>query len=76
MSVLWTLDAESFEVQDVWFGRTLIRCVQLSLRQGVSAGQCCCGTPAVEWSGLDAECDGWVVWPHAHQVRLGWGCLG
>ncbi|KAI7844065.1 hypothetical protein COHA_002209 [Chlorella ohadii] len=25
VSVLWTLDAESFEVQDVWFGRTLIR---------------------------------------------------
>ncbi|KAL4433810.1 hypothetical protein ABPG75_000251 [Micractinium tetrahymenae] len=25
VSVLWTLDAESFEVQDTWFGRTLIR---------------------------------------------------
>ena len=30
VSVLWTLDAESFEVQDVWFGRTLIRCVDLT----------------------------------------------
>ncbi|PRW57734.1 DIS3-like exonuclease 1 [Chlorella sorokiniana] len=25
VSVLWTLDADTFEVQDVWFGRTLIR---------------------------------------------------
>lgn len=25
MSVLWELDAESLEVQEVWYGRTLIR---------------------------------------------------
>ena len=35
VSVLWTLDADSFEVQDVWFGRTLIR-------QAQAASRVCC----------------------------------
>lgn len=46
MSVLWTLDAQTFEVQDVWFGRTLIRCARLALQRGAMLQLCAAGHDA------------------------------
>lgn len=43
VSVLWTLDAQTFEMQDVWFGRTLIRCAGLALQRGAMLQVCAAG---------------------------------